>query len=364
MPVIDRQWFTTDRGREIGFALALLVPVGFGFAGAEWFLRARESTRAGTVDWGDLQARVGARTPDGMIRLRPNGHYGQMAINAYGYRGPDVRNPPAPRTVRIAFLGDSKVLAADQSEAATLAAQTVAWLHRTVPTCRFDYVSLSGPGYTLRNLATLWREDSRKLHPDVAVLLAGSSSEVFDTPESVGSSGESRVPQAGIGRLLARSALVRLVGREIRMVSPVTPRSDESRLPLSVLAQRHRANLATLGRAIGDTPLVAIGYRSQIGDPDAPGAPLLAARHLRQDFPGLSVAKAVAISELVVTELRLHARAAGWRFIDPIESIQHDRRYFSDRSHFSARGHAHIAKAVAAQIAPSIDAACKIDLSS
>jgi hypothetical protein len=360
MPATDRRWFASDRGREIGFALALLVPVVLGFAGVEWLVRQRDSMRAGRVDWGALQSTVGIMSSDGMVRLKPNSQFDGMAMNSHGYRGPEVPVPAPQRTIRVAFIGDSKVLAADQPEAATLAARTIARLRTAVPGCRFDYVSMSGPGYTLSNLATLWHEDAPLLRPDIAVLLGGSVADLIEAPDPTELSRRKAAPKAGLEAVLAQSSAISLIGRELRMLSPATPVSDAASQPLHQLAARYRAQLAPLVQAMGATPTVAIGYRSQIGDPAAPVAQLLAARHLRQSFPGLSVEKATAVSELVVAELEQQAQASGWHFIDPVAAIQHDPAYFSDRSHFSARGHVRIAQAVADQITPIIGVDCNV----
>jgi hypothetical protein len=148
------------------------------------------------------------------------------------------------------------------------------------------------------------------------------------------------------------------VARELRMLSPATPASPAAAQSLPELAAHYRANLAPLVDAIGATPTIAIGYRSRMGDAAAPGAQITVARHLRQSFPGLTLAKAVAISNLVVSEMQKQSALSSWRFIDPIAAIESQPLYFTDRSHFSAAGLAHIADAVAAEIVGSVGSRC------
>ncbi len=334
----------TDRRREIFFALAVLLPVIAIGLGAEIGMRYRESTIT-AVDWRALRAAIGTATPDGVALLHPNSRFGAIRINSLGYRGPELAIPAPPGTVRLAFVGDSKVLAADLPEAATLPAQTVARLARARPQCRFDYVAIAGPGLGMKALGQLWYTDAPRLAPDFAVILAGGANDLMGQSEAAAAP-----PPTGLGALLAQSAIVRLASRELRMVSPATPASPAVTQSLAQLATIYRRELAPLVAAIGPTPTIAIGYRSRLGDSTSSGAAFTVARHLRQSFPGLSLAKAVAMSELVVSEMRRQARQSGWRFVDPIAAIDDEPRHFTDRSHFSPSGIAHIADAVTAEI--------------
>lgn len=343
----------SDRTREVRFALLLLVPAALAFAAAEALVRARNTRiEAAAVDWSAMASAAATRTQGGLMRFRPGTTYGRIRFNSLGLRGPEPAIPRPPRTIRLAFLGDSKIFAADQPEAATLPAQTIARLARIHPGCRFDYVNVSGPGYPLTALARLWQQTAPRTQPSLAILLAGSATDLVIPPN--------RAAPPTYSGLLAHSALLRLARRELTMLSPVAPQSPAATEPLAGLKARQRASLSAMAQALGPTPTIAITYRSRRTPSTTLAAPLLDARHLRQQIPGLTLAKAQAISTLITSEMQATATTAGWHTIDPIASLQSNPRNFIDRSHFSTLGHTRLAQAVAASATQLITADCKV----
>lgn len=348
----------SDRVREVQFALLLLLPAGLAIAAAEVLLRQRQARIAtADIDWSEMRDAAGVRTADGLIRFRAGARYRAVRFNRFGLRGPDVPVPAPAGTVRIAFVGDSKLLAADQAEETTLPARTVVALARRYPGCRFDYVNVSGPGYNPAELARLWSLTAVNVKPSVAVILTGSATDLV-APQG-------NTHSADNAGLIRHSALLRFLRRELLMLSPVSPSSAAAAAPPHELAARYHTLLAPLRAAIGKVPAIAIAYRSRVSRPLGLGglrldAPLLEARHLRQQVPGLGLAQARTVSALVVEGMRREAAAAGWRFIDPLAAIQSDPASFIDRSHFSSAGNARLASAVTDSLARQVTPDCRI----
>lgn len=356
-----------QRGREIAFGGGLLATVALGLGLAE-ALATRHVARLkrANVDWEGMMASAGAtKDADEMIRFRPHARFGRIVFNDRGFRGPVLAVPAPARTVRIAFLGDSKVFGADHPEARTLAAQTTARLAAAVPSCRFDYVTLAGPGYTLGYLAQVWRDMAPAVRPDLGIVLAGSAMDLVKFHDARARPGATILPPAVEGArprpsLAAQSVFLTLVGRELALASPVAGNPRTEALPWPALAASYRQMATPLVTATQGTPMLAIGYRSLLRGDRPAAARAHASRQLRQSIPGLSIAGAVALSDSVVGMMTGVARDAGWGFIDPIAAIPGDRAHFLDRTHFTDRGLALLAAAVAAEVAPRVTADCRI----
>lgn len=346
----------SDRAREVRFGLGLLLSVSLGFAALEFGYRAmsvRDDTNA--VDWPALAEMSAEQGPKiGPVRFRPGAMYGQMRFNSFGLRGPEPEFPPPAGLVRIAFLGDSKILSADLQEEETLPARTIATLATLVPSCRFDYVTIAGPGYEMPTLASLWREIAPAIGPDMVVLLAGTVTKIGgvvavdddDTP--------------WFDYIVARSALLRAVRWRIDFLRtklvPVPPfRLDE--VAVSEIFQRQAEPLVA---ALGSTPTLAMGYRSRLRSDQTPDLQFRYSYNIRGNIPGLTPEGAVVLSEKNVAELSRIAGKAGWRFIDPIAEIPGDSRYFVDDRHFSSLGIAALSEDVAREAALMVRGDCTV----
>ena len=363
----------SDRQREVAFGLGLLVPVALLLSLAEGAARLYMSNlREAGTDWSELIKAVGI-DEGSYVRFRPNSQAGHLAFNDQGFRGPALPLPAPEGTVRIAFLGDSKVLSASLPEAATLAAQTTALLTASLPNCRFDYVTMAGPSYDMDTLATLWSTHAPTLQPDLAVVLAGSVTDLIAEHdaaawpedrlrqsrgvEPTAASQPERLTLEGLGE---RSALVSLVGRSLILASPAMTAIETSDLPWDALTAAYKEMAATLVDATSDVPVLAVGYRSRLRADQAVATRVQNSRETRAEVPGMSVEAATALNEFVPEQLRQVAADAGWVFLDPIRAIPGDDTAFMDATHFSEAGLTKLAKMLTTEIAPMVDEACKI----
>jgi lysophospholipase L1-like esterase len=95
---------------------------------------------------------------------------GRISINSLGFRGPELKSPKPPNTLRIAFLGASTTFCATLSNDATWPHLVAEALQARLPDRRIDYVNAGVPGYTVQ--ASLKNLVARvaPLHPDVIVI--------------------------------------------------------------------------------------------------------------------------------------------------------------------------------------------------
>jgi lysophospholipase L1-like esterase len=355
-----------ERRREIGFALAMLLSVPIGAVCAELAAQVIESRQeSGQMNWSGLRAAAAVDRPGPMI-FRPGSSFDRLRFNNEGLRGPDIAVPTPPDTIRIMFTGDSKMFAAEVDENQAVPARTIALLRARHPQCRFDYANMSGPGYTLPQITQLMRERLSRLDPSIIVLLGGSTLDLIGA--SASGSGQP-VPadkpvhdrtHNRLGQLLEDSDAFELLQRELLLLSPGTSPGPAARQTLAELVQRQRLMLGDLAAAIEGRPALAIAYRGRSEANESFAAYWLAARRLRQRFPGMDSDKAAAVRRLVIDEMQRQARSSGWQYIDPIASIADSESAFLDRIHFSPAGHAHVAREVANAISRTIDANCTI----
>lgn len=345
---------TRDRSREAAFGLGLLLSVGLGFAALEAGYRAFHASRSEVrVEWRALLKATAERGP-GPARFRAGASFGEIRFNSFGFRGPEPEIPQPADLVRIAFLGDSKVLSADLPESRTLAAQTVAALSGLVPGCRFDYLTIAGPRYDFPTLAARWRESATATQPDVAVVLAGTVTRIARpraaAPEVV----------TWVDRLALRSDLLRAVKRRIAYAEARLVPRPRHRPDREALSAALRRDVEILAAALGATPTLALGYRSRIR-PGLPAERLARySRELRLAMPGLTPEGAEMLTEINVAALAAAAARAGWRFADPIAEMPDDDRRFADDSHFSELGLAFLADRIAGLLAPKVRAGCRV----
>lgn len=355
-----------ERRREICFALALLLAIPIGAAAVEIAARKiEEKQESGQMNWGKLRKAAAVEGP-GPMTFRPGASFERLRFNNEGLRGPDINIPATPGTIRVMFTGDSKIFAAEVEERQALPDQTLAILRALHPRCRFDYANLSGPGYTLPQMSQLLRERLPRLDPSVIVLLGGSTIDLIDAsatgsaqPLAANADLHSRTHNR-FGQLLEDSDAFELLQRELLLLSPGTSPGSAARQTLAELTQRQRLMLGDLAAAIGQRPTIAIAYRGREAGNESFAAYWLAARRLRQRYPGMDNDKAAAIRQLIIDELQLRAKRSGWTVIDPIAAIAANKAAFMDPVHFSPTGHAHVARNVAAAVSQQIGTDCTI----
>lgn len=172
---------------------------------------------------------------------------GAYRTNALGLRGPEVTLTKAPRTTRIALVGDSCAFGLGLDEPDTVGA-----LLESLPGpdgTRVEVVPVAVPGYSSQQSLILARRLLARLHADATVLWIGAFN---DAAAACGASDArlaeaTRVPALSFMR---RLALVSALGRLARGAPPPCP-PDDADPPPRVSLTEMRANLDALVRLAG-----------------------------------------------------------------------------------------------------------------
>ena len=164
-PVASRRW-------EILIGVLILVGVLGSLAGLEVFLRVQEVVQfgqgGGAVDESTLFM-LDEKT--GLRRLTPNAKSGNISVNSYGFRGPEISAESGGKVVQIAFLGHSTTLdpfAGEMENWPHLVAQGVAG---DLPDCKVEFMNGGIPGYSTELMVQYFDAYVRPHKPVLTFLL-------------------------------------------------------------------------------------------------------------------------------------------------------------------------------------------------
>ena len=111
--------------------------------------------------------------PDIGHRHRPNAHATLMGedvrTNAYGFRGPEISDKPAPGVARIAFVGDSITMGWGVAEQDVYSSQVIDILKAQGR--KVDGYNLGVGNYNTQQELALFKDVGMKVKPDIIVLL-------------------------------------------------------------------------------------------------------------------------------------------------------------------------------------------------
>jgi lysophospholipase L1-like esterase len=141
---------------------------------AEGFIRVRQSIRQGVPWgkslWGTDQTYV--TDPESGLRMPiPNGHFGPVHINSFGFRSPEIPVEKPAGRLRIAFLGGSTTYCAEvSSNQMTWPYLVVAAIQQHFPDLDIDFINGGVPGYTTATLKMYLEKRIARFRPDVIVI--------------------------------------------------------------------------------------------------------------------------------------------------------------------------------------------------
>lgn len=349
-----------DRRKEVLFALTLIVGVLLAAVAGEILMRALEwqkgLVKERSFEWAGLRAAAIFPSSEGeMERFIPGAEYRHIHINSLGFRGREIDVPKPPGTIRIAFLGDSMMLGADVPEEQTISGTAAAALERAYPSCRFDYVKVAGPLYTLRMLSDVLPVEVRPLEPDIYVLLAGTITEVLREHQA-------RNPEALQFVVDSEPHFMTRHSRLLFHVIPALHRERERRraeridlrqeLPDQEVATILKDQIEGLAKEIGQVPVVAVAYRGILRSGQTMREQTKLSRGLRERTRGLGPADILHLKELIIDEMAKTSNDLGWSFIDPMADMPADGAHFLNNNHLTSVGAAMAGAAVANAIAP------------
>src|SRR4051812_46507593 len=145
-PEADRS--IASRSKEIVTGSVVLLGMVGTLLGAEAYLRFNE-----IVQFGKNQAVVETSSmfyvdsATGLRRLRPGAKSGQIAVNSFGFRGPEIAPRSEGNVVQIAFLGHSTTFdpyADEKRNWPYLVSKAIA---ADLPSCTVEFMNGGVPGY-------------------------------------------------------------------------------------------------------------------------------------------------------------------------------------------------------------------------
>ena len=190
---------------------------------AEGASRIRHWTRHG-VFWGTDQT----YTTDPKSNLRipiPNGSFGPVHINSYGFRSPEIPLEKPASRLRLAFLGGSTTYCAEvSSDKMTWPYLVVADIRKRFPGLDIDFINGGVPGYTTRTLKPYLEKRIEQFRPDVIVIYEASNDLSVNSATLAREQGvTNRTDEQSMGWLSSRSLLLYLVKKNLAVMRQQYP---------------------------------------------------------------------------------------------------------------------------------------------
>src|SRR5271157_5956639 len=160
--------------RALILATPILCAIAFLAFITEGALRVRQSVRGGvpwgSTFWGTDQTYI-TDPETGLRVLIPNGHFGPVHINSFGFRSPEIPVEKPIGRLRIAFLGGSTTYCAEvSSDQMTWPSLVVAAIQRRFPDLDIDFINGGVPGYLTSTLKPYLEKRIARFRPDVIVI--------------------------------------------------------------------------------------------------------------------------------------------------------------------------------------------------
>jgi hypothetical protein len=196
--------------------------------GAEAAVRIRDLVKHGNFcgidETYEIDPATGLRIPV------PNGHFGPIHINSFGFRGPAIAQKKSPGGLRIAFLGGSTTFCGEvSSDAMTWPALVQKALHERWPGLSIDYINAGVPGYTIRSLLPALEKRVAQFKPDIIVIYEAVNDLSANSYDLAHEQGVAPVSQEeNIGWLSRHSLLAYLVGKNIEVMRLQREAADSS----------------------------------------------------------------------------------------------------------------------------------------
>jgi len=320
-------------------------------AAAEIAIRLRQTLRYGTAstieDTYTVDPRLGLRVP---IANLVKGH---IAVNSLGFRGPEIRVPKPPGTVRLAFIGASTTWCGEVSGNDKVWADIVAKsLAQAFPAHHFDYVNGGVPGYTIPASRKNLELRVAPLAPDVIVIYEGMndlSGELREVAAAKGVARDAKMEPAS--RLADYSLLWNLAEKNLRVwFAQQRVQTSKGRLVLdaSALGDGFRRDLTGLVQAAQQrAKRVAVAtFSIQLRSGQSADEQLRAAASRLYYEPFMTPQGIIDAYRRYNEIVREVAAATGALLVDGEDDIPGDPAHFADTVHFTDAGSAAMAARV------------------
>ncbi|HXP73813.1 MAG TPA: SGNH/GDSL hydrolase family protein [Stellaceae bacterium] len=238
-----------QRASVVGaFALIAVVAVALLAEGA---VRLRQWIRFGTP-WAVEQTYVFDAASSLRIPI-PNGRFGPVRINSFGFRNPEIPVEKPSGRLRIAFLGGSTTYCAEvSSNEMTWPHLVIAAIMKTFPELDIDYINAGVPGYTTATLKLYLEKRVAHFHPDVIVIYEATNDLAANSFTLAREQGvTSRGIDESMGWLTRRSLLLDLLAKNLAVRERQNAKEGEGTIALDQtrLAAMYRGDLTKLVEA-------------------------------------------------------------------------------------------------------------------
>jgi len=102
------------------------------------------------------------------IHGRPNGQFRKWQLNAFGFRGPEISERPAPDTLRILILGASETFGLHESENKEYPAQLAEKLRLINP--HIEVINAAMAGISVKSMLPYWEKWGSRFQPRLVLI--------------------------------------------------------------------------------------------------------------------------------------------------------------------------------------------------
>ena len=275
----------------------------------------------------------------------PNGHFGPIYINSFGFRGPAIAQEKPPGRLRIAFLGGSTTFCGEvSSDTMTWPALVQKALHERWPGLSIDYINAGVPGYTIRSLLPALEKRVAQFKPDIIVIYEAVNDLSANSYDLAHEQGVAPVNQEeNMGWLSRHSLLAYLVGKNIevmRLQREVADSSGKIKLDMPRLDAEFRQDYINLVAASQKAAeiVVTITFAPRLRPLQPPDQRRAAASSSLYYMPYMTIddlLKGFADYNQVIRQV---SETYGTVFVGDADAIPADAQHYTDSVHFTDAG--------------------------
>jgi lysophospholipase L1-like esterase len=347
VPALPRPSTRFDRlpawQRAAVLSLTVLVICFVLLLGAEAAVRIRDFVKHGNF-WGidetyEIDPATGLRIPV------PNGHFGAIHINSFGFRGPAIAQEKPPGRLRIAFLGGSTTYCGEvSSDAMTWPALVQKALRERWPGLSIDYINAGVPGYTIRSLLPALEKRVAQFKPDIIVVYEAINDLSANSYDLAHEQGVAAVNQEkNIGWLSRHSLLAYLVGKNIEVMRLQREAADSSskiKLDMPRLDAEFRQdyiNLVSASQQVAEI-VATVTFAPRLRPLQPPDQRREAASTSLYYMPYMTIDDLLRGFADYNQVIRQVSETHGTVLVGDVDAIPADARHYTDSVHFTDAG--------------------------
>ena len=317
---------------------------------SEGAVRVRQSIKQGVPwgsnFWGSDQTYV-IDPESGLRVLIPNGHFGPININSFGFRSPELPVEKPAGRLRLAFLGGSTTYCAEvSSDQMTWPYMVVAAIKQHFPDLDIDFINGGVPGYTTETLKPYLEKRVARFHPDVIIIYEATNDLSWNSFVLAQEQGvKIHTTDQSMGWLARHSLLVYLVEKNLSILEQQHPLGGkEARRKIVVdqarLAAMYRSDLAALVEAskkVADL-VVTVTFAPRLRASQSPEELRAAAITSLYYMPYMTPAAVLEGFQRYNDVIRSVAAEEDTLLVGGEDSIPADAEHYKDSVHFTDAG--------------------------